>query len=414
MQTVKIYNMDHNGRGIGKYNDKIVFIPNVIISELVEFKITNDKKNYYEGELVNIIEKSNERVLPICPYFGECGGCDLMHMTYSEQIKYKKNKVLDILKKYAKIENIEIDQVLSADELYNYRNKTTFQVDKRIGFYKKKSNEVIDIDYCYISDEKINNILKELKKLDFTNIIQVIVRSSKSENDMIIVIDVNDNFDEKSLDILKNYAESIVVKKGKKYKIVHGKGYIVDSIGDKRFIISPSSFFQVNTVQATRLYNKVLSYAKSTNNEMLLDLYCGTGTIGIYLSNYFKKIIGVEINKEAVEDAFKNKELNNILNIDFVCSDVKDFSKKTLLKPNTVIVDPPRSGLDNNLISYLVSNMPENIIYVSCDPVTLARDLDKLHEKYDVLKCSIVDMFVHTYHVECVLLLSIKKNNEIK
>ena len=406
--AVNITGLDHYGRGIGRVNDKIIFIPNSLIGEIVNVKITNTKRNYLEGEVINFVKSSPNRVIPQCPYYFECGGCDLMHTSYENQVEYKENKVKEIMKKFANIEDNFIKPIIKSDDIYNYRNKVTFQVKKGIGFYKKKSYDIVNIDVCLISDNRINDLITLIKdniKLD--NIDQIIVRSSRHTNDLMVIFSAKGPINEaKIIRLIGSEVTSIVKKINGKYVLMAGNDHIIDQIGDLKFIISPDSFFQINTNQATRLYNKVLEYAKLKGSEKVLDLYCGTGTIGLYLGRYCGEVLGVEVNKYAVDDALKNKELNNIKNINFKCSDVSRIVNEIKFKPEVVIIDPPRSGLDSNTIYQLMKFNSEKIVYVSCDPVTLARDLKILKEKYSIVEITPVDMFVNTYHVETVTLLN--------
>ena len=406
-KELKITGLDHSGRGIAKIDNKIIFIANVLIGETAKVKITNVKKNYLEGELVELIEASSTRVEPKCSYFFNCGGCDLMHMPYEEQLLYKENKVKEIMKKFANIGNEIVEPIIMADNVYNYRNKVTFQVSEKVGFYQKKSYDIINVDYCMIIDEKINEIIVLIKEnIDLKNIKQIIIRSSKNTNDVMIIFNIDGQIDEnRIIELLKNKTTSIIKKIDNKYILINGNDYIIDYIDELKFIISPDSFFQVNTDQATKLYKKVLEYAKLNGEEKLLDLYCGTGTIGLYLSQYCKEVLGIELNQYAVKDAIKNKDLNHITNVDLKCGDVGKIINHLDFKPDVIVVDPPRSGLDTNTISQLLNFTSKKIVYVSCDPVTLARDLKILKEKYDITNIAPVDMFINTYHVECVVKL---------
>ena len=409
IKEVTITGIDHYGRGIGKIDGCVIFIPNTLVDEKVKVKITTVKKDYLEGEVIDFLNISEKRITPKCPYFYECGGCDLMHMDYQEQLLFKETKVKEIMQKFAGIDNNLVKEIISSDDLFNYRNKIAFQVKKgKIGFCKKKSYDLVDIDNCLISDEKMNKILKLIKeKIGLYGIEQVIIRSCKNTDDLMIILDINRPIDEeKIIKTLSDIASSIIKKIRNKYTVIVGNDYIIEKLGDLSFIISPSSFFQVNTKQTVKLYNKVLEYAKLTGKEKVLDLYCGTGTIGLYLSRYCKEVLGVEINKNAIKDAFKNKELNNIKNIDFKCGDVSNIIDSINFKPDIIVVDPPRSGLDQYTINQLIKINPEKIIYVSCDPITLARDLNLLKEHYEIKEITPVDMFVNTYHVENVVLLT--------
>ncbi|MDD2181494.1 MAG: 23S rRNA (uracil(1939)-C(5))-methyltransferase RlmD [Bacilli bacterium] len=407
---VDIVAFDHQGRGIGKIFDKTIFIPNALVGETVKFKLTTIKKKYLEGELVTILKSSNNRIKPICPYFSECGGCDLMHISYDNQLKYKENKVKEIFTKFTTINPSLIRNIVSCNDIYNYRNKVTLQVNNEVGFYKKKTNEIVKISKCSISNDGINKIIKELNKLkSFDNIKQIVIKSSKFNNEIMVVIYTSGNIDES--DIIKNLSKHVssIIKYDNSYQVIYGKPYITEKMNDLEFMISPSSFFQVNTEQAIKLYDLILKFADLKDDEIIVDLYCGTGTIGLYLSHYCKNVIGVEVNEDAIQDANKNKKLNGINNIDFISGDVTKVINDLRVSPDIIIVDPPRSGLDDNIINNLKKYKPNKIIYVSCNPITLARDLEKLSESYNIENITPVDMFANTYHVEVVVYLSLKK-----
>lgn len=391
---VTIIDMDHQGRGIGKIDNKVIFIPNALVGEIVDIKITNSKKNFSEGEVIKFIKKSPKRINEACLY--NCGGCDLLHLSYEDQLSYKQNKVEEIIKKFTNL-NIKINKIIPSDNIYNYRNKVTFHVDKNIGLYKKKTNELIPVEKCLLADDKINNILNELRKLDLSTVENIVVRASNNET-MISYSGKIPNI--VSLDVSTIVENNIILK---------GNGYIKETLGNLDFLISPESFFQVNTKQTIKLYDKVKEYASLTGNEKVLDLYCGTGTIGLYLSDKASSVLGVELNKDAINDANKNKELNSITNASFIAGDAKEVIKKTNFKPDVIVVDPPRSGLFKGMVADIVSFNAKKIVYVSCDPITLARDLKELSEFYDIKEIQPVDLFPNTYHVECVCLLNYKK-----
>ena len=387
-----IKRFDHQGRGIGILNNKIIFVKNALPEEIVEITITNNKKNYQEGSVTKIIKESNIRIKPICPYFNICGGCQLMHIPYEEQLKFKQEKIENIIHKYTD-NSLKINKIIKCDNIYNYRNKATIHVFNKKGFYKENTNEIININYCYLLDNKINEILKELnnKKLDND---EIIIKSNGIDT---LVYHENNNND------LSNINTNNIILKD---KIIKGNNYIIETLNDYKFIVSPLSFFQVNTKQTIKLYNTIKKLANLNQNDNLLDLYCGTGTIGIYLSKYCNKVLGVEINKHAISDANKNKELNNIDNIEFIVGDAKDIIKSTKFIPNVIIVDPPRSGLFKGMINDLLKFNADKIIYVSCEPITLARDLKELMNYYNIKEIQPVDMFPNTYHVENVVLLT--------
>ena len=391
-----IENLDHQGRGIAKQNEKVYFIENALPNEEVEVEITKQKKNIIEGKVKKYYKKNEEnRVEPLCPYYGICGGCSIMHI--KNQNKYKLDKLNNIINKYVD-KNIEIKEVESLNK-YNYRNKITLQVkDNTLGLYKKESNDIVEIDNCLLVNEKINQIIKLIKKnQNLKNINQIVIKSM--EESMVTFYtnrDININ-----VDYLKNYVQSIYVNK----KLIYGKNKISAIMDKYKFLVSSESFFQVNTIEATSMYNYIKSLIEKTN--VIFDLYCGTGTIGIFVHDKADKLIGLEINADAIKDANENKKINNIENIEFFESDASNIIQKTNLKPNIIIVDPPRNGLSDKMIDDINKLEPEKIVYVSCDPMTLARDIKKLN-KYDIIEIKGFDMFPNTYHVESVILLQRK------
>jgi 23S rRNA (uracil1939-C5)-methyltransferase len=367
---VEILSYDHQGRGIGRINDKIIFIPNTIPGEIVNIKVTKDKKKFMEGEVINFIKESPYRVKDLCPYYETCGGCDLLHIPYSEQLKYKQDKVNNIIKRYVG-DNIKINDIIPSDNIYHYRNKVTYHIDgKNIGFYEKKSNKIVTIDKCLLLDKCLN---------------------------------------EYQVDSINNRKE-IVLRTNVKEVLDNNKNKILINIGKYKYKVSLEAFFQVNTNVTYKMYEKIKEYANATNNDYVLDLYCGTGTIGIYVSDTCKEVLGIEINEQAIKDANDNKELNNITNIKFVASDVAKVIDKLGFNPSIILVDPPRAGLDNKTINEIIKMNPSRIVYTSCDPMTLARDLKILKEAYSIKEITPFDMFPNTYHVENVCLL---ERNEI-
>lgn len=405
MYKVEVTKLDHQGRGIAKINDKIIFIPNALPEETVDVDIILEKKKYYEGIIKEIINASDKRIKSICPYFEECGGCQFLNMNYQDSLDYKQNKVEEIMNKYLGIK-IKINNIVACDNNLYYRNKTTFQVKNDIGFFKEKTNTLIPVDKCYISDIKINDIYKAIKdNINLTNVKQVIIRATKNTLESMVIFKTSNYIDNKKIiDILKKKVDSIYIND----ELIYGKGKIIENLCNKNFYISPSSFFQVNTVQAEKLYNKAIVYADIKKEDTVLDLYCGTGTIGIVASDKAKKVIGIELNKEAIKDANENKKLNNINNIEFYAGDVGKILNKNNYKPDIIIVDPPRVGLDSLALAQILNIRPKKLVYVSCDLMTLARDLKLLSNDYDILELTPVDMFPYTAHVESVCALKLK------
>lgn len=401
MYDVLIDRIDHQGRGIGYIDGKIIFVSNALPGENVRVKITKENKKFYEGIVIEYYSKSSDRVKVDCPYYESCGGCDIMHMSYSFQHDYKINKVKDIINKFVK-ENIKISDICFDDQFY-YRNKATFHVKNGIGYFKEKTYDLIEIDKCMISSYEINNVLDILRKIDLSGIEKVVVRSSYFDKSIMVIFSVVSKVNEDYLiDRLRNHVNSIYVK-GDKYKLIYGDEYIIDKIGDKKFVISPDSFFQVNTLMAYKLYSKVKEYAGNLDNCNVLDLYCGTGTIGLFVGG--KSLVGVEINESAVHDANINKKLNDVSNCQFICGDSGKVLKGLNKNFDVVIVDPPRSGLSELSINEVISVGAKRVVYVSCDPVTLARDLNIFKKNYNIKEISLFDLFPNTHHVESVCLL---------
>lgn len=394
----KIEKLDNFGRGISHINNKIVFISNALEDEVVDATTTYSNKKFDEAKLNEIIEVSRMRIKPICPYFDICGGCNLLHMNYDDQLKFKYNKVKDIIFKYLK-EDIKVNDVIYSNQ-FNYRNKASFEVKEKLCYKMRKSTNLVDIKYCYLLDNNINDIVHVLNNLNLKNINNITIRTG--EEDIMVIISGNPT--QEIIDALKEKAKSIYVND----KLVYGKSNIVSKIGNYEFFVSDKSFFQVNKYNVKNLYDKVLEYAELTGNENILDLYCGTGTIGIYLSKYAKSVIGIEVNEQAIFDANVNKNKNNIENISFICDTTSNINNIVNNDFDVIIVDPPRSGLDKNTINFLINSKAKRIVYVSCDIMTLVRDLNILKQDYDIREITPVDMFPNTYHVECVCVLKLK------
>ena len=393
---VKIDRLDHQGRGIASL-DKVTFIPNTLPGEIVDIEITTSKSKYNIGKVNRYISESNSRIKPICPYYNICGGCELMHLSYENELKYKEDKIKNIMSRYAGLDNVS--NIVGCNTELSYRNKVTFKVDKKISLSKKESDELVNVDKCLLISDRMNSYISILNKMDLTGINEVIIRDS---DEILIIFMCSED-----IDIDASLLDCNVVKYYKKYETLKGNNYIIDKIGDLSYKISPSSFFQVNKYQVKNLYDLVLNNLDLNKNDKVLDLYCGTGTIGLYVAKYSNEVLGIEINEDAIKDADYNKELNNIHNISFIAGDSK-IIHNIKFNPNKIIVDPPRAGLDKKVIDDIININPERIVYVSCDPITLARDLNILKENYNVEKIIPVDMFPRTYHVETVMVLEKK------
>ena len=386
---VKIDKLSHDLRGITKIDNKITFIPKTLPEEVVNIRITKQKKKFNEGCLTTIIEESKDRVKYICPYYDICGGCDTGHILYSKSIMYKKDMVVDIFKRYCDMD-VDMDIVYDDDNIYNYRNKITLRVND--GKLALVGESLVNIDYCYLVNDNINKVIGVLNGICLDGIDEVIIRGT----DEIMAI-IKGNIDnDKLIQILKDNVSSIFINGVK----VFGNDYVMINVGNYRYAVYPDSFFQVNTKMISRLYDKVLEFAGK--GDKLLDLYCGAGTIGIYLANNFNSVRGFEQNESAIKGANLNKGINDIKNISFVCEKASDINE---IVEDVVVVDPPRSGLDSTTIKRILDSRIERLIYVSCNPITLARDINILKDKYNLVSLSLFDMFPNTSHAECVCLL---------
>jgi 23S rRNA (uracil1939-C5)-methyltransferase len=390
-----ISKLDNQGRGISYYNNKIIFIPNSLPNEEVEVEITKDNSKYYEGKVINIIKPSLNRVLPKCPYINDCGGCTFMHLNYTDQIEYKRNVVKDILKKYCGIdENVKI--IESNKDLF-YRNKVELKIHRNTySYYNNSSHDYCDIAKCLLANNTINEIIDYHS---FMNIYDgsITIRTNYN-NDLLLVIETS------KFEFFNDPPENVVgvVVNG---KTVYGNNYFFDYIGEYKFKVSYDSFFQINNYIASEIF-KILNNNLSGNT--LLDLYCGSGVMGISLKDRYNKIIGIEKVKNAIKDANDNAVLNKVKNYKYYAGDTSEILPTINDEIDTVIIDPPRSGLNDKTLNDILIINPDKIGYVSCNPITLARDLNILKERYNITKIYALDMFPNTYHVETVVILGKK------
>ena len=397
---VVIEKMNHQAMGIAKINGKVVFIPKVIVGDIVDIDIVKEYKNYNIGRVNKIIKNGSKRVDVLCPYYDICGGCSISAYTYQDELEYKVNNVIDIFKRN------EIDikpNIIKSDNRYGYRNKITLQVSNGIiGLYEEDSNTIVDVDKCLLVSDKLNEIIDIIKKnINVNKCNKIVIRDTYYGIMIIFYGSVNNE------EVIKYLGKKVVsiYTYNNKYKCIYGEKYLYEMIGEYKYRISPDSFFQVNSRTVNKLYNKVVEYAiKNEKKDNLVDLYCGTGTIGIYLSKYFNNIIGIELNKQAVEDAKENAKINSVNNIKFYAGDVGKIINDQI-KADVIVVDPPRSGLDKRTKDILLKIKANKIVYVSCNPLTLARDIKELDTGYMLDDITLVDMFPNTHHVECVSVL---------
>ncbi|MEG0506214.1 MAG: 23S rRNA (uracil(1939)-C(5))-methyltransferase RlmD [Longicatena sp.] len=424
----------HDGHGVVKTDGYPIFVKGMMKDESGEINITLAKKNFAFGKLIKLTTPSPQRITPLCPIAKECGGCQLQHMSYPEQLSYKKQKVVDVMERIAKID-VHIEDVLGMEDQAHYRNKGQIPVGLKdthvvTGFYRINSNSIIDSDHCMIQSKRINEVLKLMRSLlerygNANFFRHLLIKDGFHSGEVMVVWIVKRKefphmkaMQEELVNTL-SFIKSVIVNVntrdgnvilGEKEYLLYGEDKITDSIHDLKFQISSKSFYQVNPKQTEVLYGKALEFANLKGNETVLDLYCGVGTISMFLAQKAKKVIGIEIVPQAIEDAKNNAKLNNISNIEFICSDAATIAKElseTKLRPDIIVVDPPRKGCDESTLQSMVAMNPNKIIYVSCDPATLARDLKMLYEhNYKADKIQPVDMFPYSFHVENVALMS--------
>ncbi|KNF09128.1 23S rRNA (uracil-5-)-methyltransferase RumA [Gottschalkia purinilytica] len=440
---IEIIDMSHEGLGVGKIDGFTIFINDGIVGDKGKAKITKVKKNFAEGKMLDIYEPSIHRIESKCKISHLCGGCQFQELDYNKQLEIKTNKVINDIRKIAKLEDTVVHPTIGMDSPFRYRNKGQVPVgiynDKTmIGFYKKGSHEIVDTKSCIIQHElndKVIEIVKEfMEKYDVkgydkrTNkgvIRHILTKVSFRTNDLMIIIVTNTKkipYKDELIDTLtskipniKSIVQNINTKKtnlvmGEKNITIYGEDKIIDYIGDLKFKISPQSFFQVNPIQTEVLYNKALEYADLKGNETVFDIYCGIGTISLFLSKKAKKVYGIEVVEQAIKDARENAKLNNIENVELYDGTAEDIFPKLYdkgIKADVVVLDPPRKGCDELVLDTIVKMQPKKVVYVSCNPSTLARDLKYLSENgYKALEVQPVDMFPGTSHVECVVLMS--------
>lgn len=395
-KTIKINKLDNKGRGITYQNDKITFIENALEGEDVTFVITKSKRKYAEGKALDIKKENTNRVIPKCPYYHECGGCNLMHMNYDYQEEFKLNKVRDILKKY--VGNYFDVRLIKNDRELFYRNKVTLKVlNGLFGYYNANTHEFVAIDTCLLASSSINKLIKNHDFMELEKG-EIVIRSNY-QDELLIAIKTKDKC---LIDAnIPSNIKGIILND----KVIYGKSYFYDVIGNMLFKVSYDAFFQVNNYMAKQIFDILNQHL---TGEYLLDLYCGVGTLGLSLKDKYSHIYGIEKIQSAIQDACYNAKKNGIKNVHYYTGDTSKILNSINTYFDTIIVDPPRSGLNKETINYILKIKPKILAYISCDPMTLARDLDILKSEYTVKKINALDMFPNTYHVECVCLLESK------
>ena len=444
---VNIIDNGFEGEGIAKIEDYTIFIPGAIKGEKVKILIVKVQASYAFGKIIEIIEKSEYRIEPDCATYKRCGGCNLRHVDYEETLNIKQNAVQSLVNKTLK-NPIEVKKTVAMGNPYNYRNKLQFPVgiDKNgepiIGVFANRTHEIIPIHGCAIQDIKSIQIAKyvvdAIKEFNLSVYDEktgkglmrhVVVKAAKSTEQYMVILVINAN----ELPHAKEIARSLVgachsivsvvvninmkntnVILGDKNITVYGRDYIIDRLGDYFFKISPLSFYQVNPIQAEALYNYAIEAAGITKNDIVFDLYCGIGTISIFVANSAKEVYGVEIVQQAIDMAKENAKENKIDNTHFIAGDTEvvltDLIEKQHIIPDVIIVDPPRKGLDKTSINNILKVRPRKVVYISCNPASLVRDLKMLEEEYEIKVIQPFDLFCFTSHVENCVVLTLKNN----
>lgn len=392
--NVEILRMDHMGNGIGYLNDKIIFVPKTIPGDRVKIVDYKDYKRYARAVEYQVIKESKDRCPAFCKYYDKCGGCHLQNLSYNRTLEYKKDRVINILSRLGDFQNVEI---IKNDLDKNYRNKIELKVvDGKIGFYENKSHKLIEIDNCAITKECINKFIPLLKDMELKNG-DVTLRCNYND-ELLIWIQTEDAIiiNEK---IYPDYKVVGIIKNNER---LYGEDHFLDKIGNMFFEISYDSFFQVNSEINEKLFNLI---EENIEGDTVLDLYSGVGTLSIMASKKAKKVYAIEVIPNAVINAIKNAKINNVDNVNFILGNVEEKIKYIEDNIDTVIVDPPRSGLDKNTINKITELGPDKLIYISCETQKFVEDLKYFEKNYRIKKVYALDMFSYTYHVEvfCVL-----------
>ncbi len=434
--TVEGYSSE--GLGIVRLDGAVVFVPRAVRGETVDLKITKVMKTAAAGEIVKIRKRSPERMEPECPYYGKCGGCDFQHLTYTEELWAKRQRVQDALTRLGGTD-LQVEEILGAKEPLHYRNKSQYPVgaDGAIGFFQARSHKVVPIDRCLIQSEVSDRTAKavgewmkryKISAYDETTgkglVRHIYVRVNKKGESLCCVVANGRQLPREAE--LAAYVHAAAPRTvgvvlntntrrgnvilGDQYRTIWGENHLMDTLCGLEFKLSVPSFYQVNRAQAEVLYGKALEFAGLTGEETVLDLYCGTGTITLCMASKAKKVIGAEIVAPAIRDAKENAKRNGVENAEFFCGDAADIAaelEKEGLRPDIITVDPPRKGLAPEVIASVAGMAPKRVVYVSCDPATLGRDI-KIFAGfgYKAVRACAVDMFPGTCHVESVVLLT--------
>ena len=443
---VKIIDNGFEGEGIAKIDNFTIFVSGAIKGETVKILILKVLSSHAYGKILEFIEKADSRQSEDCETYKRCGGCNLRHIKYEDTLKIKQNAVQSLVNKTLK-NKIEVKETIGMENPLYYRNKAQYPIglnkenEPIMGVFAQRTHEIIPINKCFIQSPISEEIAKYIVEFIKENKISVynektgkglfrhiVIKVGIKTNEIMCILVINGNKIPKENLLVSNLTHKYpniktIVKNintkntnvilGNENNIIFGDGYIKDILGDYTFKISPLSFYQVNPVQAEKLYNIGVEAAKITKNDVVFDLYCGIGTISLFMAKFAKKVYGVEIVEQAIIDANENARLNDVNNVEFIAGDTEFILDELIncknIIPNVVMVDPPRKGLDNNSIDNILKIRPNRFVYISCNPATLARDLAKFEDVYDIVEIQPVDMFPFTSHVECIAVLCLKE-----
>lgn len=459
LENISITDYAAEGKSIARHEGKVIFVSGAIPGDVADIQLGKSKKDWAEGRVLKLVSPAPDRLEPFCKHFGTCGGCKWQMLPYAKQLEYKQQEATQNLKRIGKVEIPELLPIIGSEKTIHYRNKLEFTFSNKrfltqqeinsddafiaqnaLGYHAPRVfDKVIDIEECFLLDP-VNNLIrntirdiakeKNFEYYDIKNhtgwLRNIIVRFA-STGELMVNICMNHEAEDDRIFLLDNLLEKVPGISTLLYtinpkwndsiydltpQVYFGKGYITEKLNNLQFIISPKSFFQTNTKQAENLYSVAKNFAALSGNEIVYDLYCGTGSIGIFVSDKAKKIIGVEVIDDAIKDAKKNAALNNIEHAHFFAGDVIKICNDEFFaahgRPDVIITDPPRAGMHEKLIDKLLEIQAPKIVYVSCNTATQARDVALLSEKYQLVKMQTVDMFPHTHHIESVVLLSLK------
>ena len=433
---LEVTDMDYEGLGIAHYEEYTIFIKDALIGEVVKARLEKIGKKIAFAKAIHHLKKSPNRIIPSCPYYAKCGGCNMMHMSYEEEIKVKKGFFINTISKMVK--NPPVEDVITSDNPYNYRNKIQLPVGYNndhfiVGFYQERSHNIIPSDSCMIENENARKVINSvIELLDESNIypyneetntgdLRHLVLRTNSKNEFMLILVFRENKPKvnKFVSLINHeYVKSIYINinpnktnviLGKEFIHISGDKYLVEELFDNKFNIHPNSFFQVNYNQMKKLYKCAIDLLNPQKDEIVIDAYSGIGTITLSIAPHVKKVYGIEVVEEAVKNANENKSINKIENAEFILGKCEEEIMNLVKRENVdaIVMDPPRKGSDQLFLDTLINAKIKKIIYISCGPAALARDLKYLIDNgYELKKIVLVDMFSRTSNIESVVLLS--------